>query len=99
MIYDTLVEPLPLAARTDVAAVRFSVTCGEVPQQNWTVISNPVDEGLDLSISAHFNGRNLGGKPIVLCVVWKFLYQLVGLNGTFSKETARRITCLYYFNC
>lgn len=95
MIYDTLAEPLPLAARTDVPGVRFVVTCGEVPQQNWTLASNAAAEGLDLSISGSLNGRNVGEKSIVLFIIFQYLYLYQGLNGTFlANETTRTIAIL-----
>jgi hypothetical protein len=46
-----------------VPALAAGVTCGEVPQANWTVTLLPVSMGLNVTVNGTFNERAMGQHP------------------------------------
>ena len=54
-IYDTLAQTAQFESRATVPAIAMNIACGEVPQSNWMFATNPVCNGLNLTVSTILN--------------------------------------------
>jgi len=59
-IYDTLSNTTDPSAQVEVAALGFSVQCGEVPPNNYTIDIGSISGGFHIAVSANMGGRTVG---------------------------------------
>jgi hypothetical protein len=62
-IYNTLSNITDPLAQVEVDALGFSVECGEVPPNNYTINIGSISGGFRIAVSA-----NMGGRTVGLCL-------------------------------